>query len=150
MPCLFIQILLPESSSQTLARDHGVSIPKLSLQAFIYYSITKSPSTSDHDSKSPLLVFLHHWGGSSATRYQLACQNPQYPSVIVILVFLWISGMGKINGPGGRCHGKKLLDHSNGFRCYLCLGPSENRPNNCSVQQWDRSCWPFYWEPKLH
>jgi len=76
----------------------------------IHFRITKTPSTSDQQMKSPLVVFLHYWGGSSATWHKLtSSESPlslstRYPSVSIDL-----RGWGQSTEP---VHGATAGDYS--------------------------------------
>ena len=70
---------------------------RLSPQTVIHYSVTQPPSTS---CESPLLVFLHYWGGPSATWHKLTSPDSpvslinRYPTLSIDL-----RGWGKSTGP---------------------------------------------------
>ncbi|KAH8690728.1 putative alpha/beta hydrolase [Talaromyces proteolyticus] len=77
------------------------NIFKTSPETEIHVNISR-PSTRNEHVKSPLLVFLHYWGGSSATWYKLTSPNSgtslnaDYP-----IMTIDFRGWGQSKGPTG-------------------------------------------------
>lgn len=73
---------------------------KTSHDTEIHFTISKPPSTPEDQITSPLLVFIHYWGGSSATWHKLTSyESPfslsnDYPCVAIDL-----RGWGQSTGP---------------------------------------------------
>ncbi|GKZ31511.1 hypothetical protein AbraIFM66950_012207 [Aspergillus brasiliensis] len=65
----------------------------------IHFTITKAQSSS---SSTPLLVFLHYWGGSSATWHkQTSHTSPHTLSNVYNTVAIDLRGWGRSTGPTG-------------------------------------------------